>query len=149
MSGYRKALKIVSIIEIVLAVLALLAALASMGVIALGPEVTSETVSADGVTLTVGQTFATFGAVALISGLIDLVVGILGVRGANNPEKIGAYYVLAIIALVFDLVEFVLSVVSLIQGTESVEGFISALIAAAITGIFVFVARKIKEEAAA
>lgn len=147
MSGYRKFLKVFSIIEIVLAVLTLVLALASMGIIALGPEVTSETVSADGVTLTVGQTFAAFGAIALISGVIDLIVGILGVRGANNPEKIGAYLVLAVIAFLFDAVELVLTIISMAQGTADANGLLSALISAALNGALVYIAYKIKSEA--
>lgn len=147
MSGYRKFLKVISIIEIILAVLTLLVALASLGVIALGPEVTSESVSAQGVTITVGQTFAIVGIITLISGVIDLIVGILGVRGANNPSKIGAYLVLAGVAFGFDLVELVLAIISMVQGTEDASSLIAALVSAVVSGAFVYVANKIKSEA--
>lgn len=147
MSGYRKFLKVISVIEIILAVLTLLIALASMGVIALGPELTDQTLNAGDVTITVGQTFAFLGIIALVSGIIDLIVGILGVRGANNPSKIGAYLVLAGIAFGFDLVELVLAIVSLVQGTADASTLISSLISAAVSGALVYVASKIKAEA--
>lgn len=147
MSGYRKALKVFSVIEIILAVLALLAALASLGVIALGPSLTSETVSADGVTMTIGQTFAMFGALMLVSGLIDLLVGLLGVRAANNPKKSGAYFVLAIIGFAFDVIELVLTVISMVQGTSNMRELIVALISAAVSGLIVFIVSKIRSEA--
>ena len=36
-----------------------------------------------------------------LGGAINLAIGIFGLRGANDPRKIGAFYVLAIIGLAF------------------------------------------------
>lgn len=146
MSGYRKALKILSIIEIVLAVLALLVALASMGVIALGPEFTDQSFTVEGTTITVGQTFAVLGALALIGGVIDLLTGCLGVRAANNPEKIGFFFVLVVIDLIFNVVELVLTIVSMAQGTATASTLVSSLVAAAISFAVFYITTKVKAE---
>lgn len=143
MSSYRRYLKMISVVEIIFGVLTLLLALASMGVIALGPELTNETVTSDGITLTIGQSMAMFGALSLVSGVIDVLVGCLGVRGANNPEKIGAYFVLVIIAFVFDVIEVVLAII----GGSDASSLASTIMPAIVSGIFVFIAYKVKSEA--
>lgn len=39
---------------------------------------------------------------AIIAGAFNVVVGVFGVRGANDPSKIGVFWVLCIIGIVFN-----------------------------------------------
>lgn len=46
----------------------------------------------------------------IIGGGINLLIGILGVRGANNPAKIMPFFVLSIIGLVFGALSFIMNI---------------------------------------
>lgn len=102
MTGSQKVIKVVSILVIIVAILSILLGLASCvggfaGVAASGGVSESEQE-----TLALGAGVLFFlGGGAIISGVIDLIVGMLGVRGANNPEKIMPFFVISIIAVVF------------------------------------------------
>ncbi|MFQ8869274.1 MAG: hypothetical protein ACLR67_13380, partial [Eggerthella lenta] len=96
----QKALKVISIIMIVFAALTLLLGIGgivtggALGILGAG--------SGDaGSAALVGGVAAVAGFVILLGGAINLAIGIFGLRGANDPRKIGAFYVLAIIGLAF------------------------------------------------
>lgn len=51
-----------------------------------------------------------FGAGFLVNAVIYLIVAILGLRGAKDASKIGAFFVLCIIFLVVSLIGFGMSI---------------------------------------
>lgn len=87
MSGARKALKVISIIMIVMAILNAAAGL--MVVFGASFVVGQEFASIDDITVDVGAALQAVGVMAVVSGIVSVLVGILGVRGANNPAKMG------------------------------------------------------------
>ena len=97
MTGSQKVIKVVSILVIIVAILSILLGLASCVGGFAGVAASS------GVSESEQETLALvfLGGGAIISGVIDLIVGMLGVRGANNPEKIMPFFVISIIAVVF------------------------------------------------
>ena len=95
----QKALKVISIIMIVFAAFTLLLGIG--GIVTGGAlGVLSAGVDDAGSAALVGGVAAVAGFVILLGGAIDLAIGIFGLRGANDPRKIGTFYVLAIIGLV-------------------------------------------------
>ncbi len=104
-SGSQKALKVISIIMIVLSVLGLLVALMLlMGGGALG---VSGIDAADDDMAVAGGLAMFLGMGMMLSSLFNLVIGIFGLRGANDPAKIGVFFVLAIIGVVFAAINLV------------------------------------------
>lgn len=106
MSGARKALKVISIIMIVMAVLNAAAGL--MAVFGASFVVGQEFASIDDIRVDVGAALQAVGVMAVVSGVVSVLVGILGVRGANNPAKIGPFKVLACIGLVLCVAQFLM-----------------------------------------
>ncbi len=81
--------------------------------------------------------------VILLGGAINLAIGIFGLRGANDPRKIGAFYVLAIIGLAFA----VLSALGTFFGGSADGGDIaSALFGLVLPLVCVLLAYNIKKE---
>ena len=84
-----------------------------LGSVANNPEVVGDitaTINSEGVTVTQEQAGIVVagvgilgGAMSILGGILMLIVGILGVRGANDPRKIGPFRVFAIIGLVFSI----------------------------------------------
>ena len=119
----QKALKVISIIMIVFAALTLL--------LGIGGIVT-------------GGALGILGAgIGDLGGAINLAIGIFGLRGANDPRKIGAFYVLAIIGLAFA----VLSALGTFFGGSADGGDIaSALFGLVLPLVCVLLAYTIKKE---
>ena len=83
------------------------------------------------------------GFVILLGGAINLAIGIFGLRGANDPRKIGAFYALAIIGLAFA----VLSALGTFFGGSADGGDIaSALFGLVLPLVCVLLAYNIKKE---
>ena len=102
MTGSQKVIKVVSILVIIVAILSILLGLASCVGGFAGVAASSGVSESEQETLALGAGLLFFlGGGAIISGVIDLIVGMLGVRGANNPEKIMPFFVISIIAVVF------------------------------------------------
>ncbi len=102
MTGSQKAIKVISIIVIVVAVLSIVAGLVTCaggaaGVMA-GADAPAD--EQEQLALGAGLLFVLAGG-ALIGGVIDLVVGLLGLRGAKDPGKIMPFFVIAVIGAVF------------------------------------------------
>ena len=91
----------------------------------------------------VGGVAAVAGFVILLGGAINLAIGIFGLRGANDPRKIGAFYALAIIGLAFA----VLSALGTFFGGSADGGDIaSALFGLVLPLVCVLLAYNIKKE---
>ena len=70
---------------------------------------------------------AALGGGTIVGGIVDLVIGLLGLRGAKNPRKVGPFFVLCIIGLVLGLVGLGMS---LAQGTFDLWSLVSVVIVA-------------------
>lgn len=136
----QKALKVISIIMIVLAGLTLLLGITGIA--------SGGFLSITGLSSTNGNSIALLGGMAIIAGLIivvggiiNLLIGIFGLRGASDPRKIGTFYVLAIIGLAFAVLSALGTVVG---GDWSSLG--SAIIGLILPGVCVLLAYNIKKE---
>ena len=145
-SGSQKALLVLSILKIIGAVLLFLVGL--LAVLALGtvPEAEMASVAAEAGVSTeeaLGAGFA-IGAVMIVAGIIDLILGILGVRAANDNQKIMPVWVLALISLIFGIIGAISGIVSGdIDGSQ-----IGSYIVSIIVSILIFwIANNIKREA--
>ena len=160
MSGYQKALKVIAIITIVFS--SLIIALGILFIIAGGivganfdnPEVNASLGStlsplapgiSDPEAAAVTAGFGILGGIfVIIDGVISLIVGILGVRGANNPAKIGPFRVFAILGFIISLIYIVI----LCFGAGAWENWIAAGVDVVITGLCLWLAVKIRAQAA-
>ncbi|WP_294440563.1 hypothetical protein [uncultured Slackia sp.] len=140
MSGARKALKIMSILTIVMAIIQIITA----GLIVFGSSfmVGMQEAELDGTTVDVGVALMGVGIMALVSSVVSLIVGILGVRGANDPTKIGPYKIIAIIGLVLCILQ---AAMFLFTGQIASYG-ISGVLSLVFVAVLVFLAFKIEKE---
>lgn len=127
-SASQTALKILSIIFIVLNLVFVVAgALILAGALSIPDEM--------------GASFGgALGIMAITWGVIGLIIGLLGVRGANNPAKIGAFWVLCILGIVLYVIEIGLDIFG---GTASGSASLSSdvLTLAFIVVMFVLATR--------
>lgn len=140
-SGSRKALKVISIVMIVFSVLGVISSLllliggGSLG--AAGVDAADDAVAvAGGLAMILG-----FGI--LLSALFNLLIGILGVRGANNPSKIGVFFVFAIIGVVFAAIN---AISAFFIGDMDVSNILSTLLSFVLPVVCVVLANNIKNE---
>ena len=125
----QKALKVISIIMIVFAALTLL--------LGIGGIVTG------GALGILGAGIGDAGSAALVGGVAAVAGFVIGLRGANDPRKIGAFYALAIIGLAFA----VLSALGTFFGGSADGGDIaSALFGLVLPLVCVLLAYNIKKE---
>lgn len=125
-SSSQKALKVISIIMIVFAGLTLaLSLLTLIGGGAMGFVGAS---GADDSTLLVGGMVMVLGMIMLVGGGINLVIGIFGLRGANNPQKIGVFYVLSIIGVVWAVINALVTIAGTSMDASSLISVICGLI---------------------
>ena len=152
MSGAQKTLKVLAIITIVFAVIAIIAGLmglmgggilgAASGTSEVQNALTSEGYSAsDGSYLAIVVVFAGF--VALIEGVIDLIVGILGLRGANDPSKIGPFRIICIVGIVLAIINLLLAAITTNPDASTI---ISAIISLVLIIWCFYLANKIKNQ---
>jgi hypothetical protein len=112
-SSSQKALKVISIINLVMgALIALLAILSFVGGSVLGSMTVSQIVN-QGLNAKAQQvgtaTFNMLGLILLIGGVISIIEGILGVRAANDPDKIMPVWILSIMSLTLSAATLVMS----------------------------------------
>ena len=140
MSSARKALKIMSILTIAMAIIQIITA----GLIVFGSSfmVGMQEAELDGTTVDVGVALMGVGIMALVSSVVSLIVGILGVRGANDPTKIGPYKIIAIIGLVLCILQ---AAMFLFTGQIASYG-ISGVLSLVFVAVLVFLAFKIEKE---
>lgn len=139
MSENRKALKIISIIIILAGLYDLIPGLIILFTSS-SPDIAGQVLLIKGAVYTEAMAAVVFGAIYVVSGLINLIVGLLGWRGAKNPSKIGPFFVLAVIA---SIVAVLLLVSDLATGTWPVSSAIEALLVIATAVI----AYRIRQEA--
>lgn len=147
-SGSQKALLVLSILNIIGAVLALLSGLAMMmGGALIGAVDSSEAAAAlqgTGVTQgEIGVVAALAGFMVIFGGIVELIMGILGVRAANNNQKIMPVWVLAIISLVLNAIGLVAAIVN---GSFATQG-VSYILALILAVLMMWIANNIKREA--
>lgn len=147
MSGYQKALKVIAIIEIVIAVLCIGLGILFFAAVGSGDPALSDTVDIEGQAYSFGAVGVIGGGFMIVIGIFELITGILGVRGANNPSKIGPFYVLAGFCLGLSIVELILAFVSLAQGTADGSTVSSGIFSVVINAVCVWLAAKIKKQA--
>ena len=146
-SGSQKALLVISIITIIFAVIGLIVSvMAIAGGALFGTVDPSQAAGAlDGAGATQGEVAAgvtLFGLVLLIACIVELIEGILGIRAANDNQKIMPVWVLAIIGIVISCID---GVALAIQGqlTEN-----PSIIASLIMSVWIFwIANNIKTQA--
>lgn len=146
-SGSQKALLVISIITIVFAVIGLiLSAMTIAGGALVGAIDSNEAAEVlEGTGVTQGQVAAGIGFVGivlLIGCVIELIEGILGVRAANDNQKIMPVWVLAIIGLV---ISFIGAMFLAVQGrlTDSP----STIITLVMSALMLWIATNIKKQA--
>lgn len=147
-SGSQKFLLVVSIISIVFGVFACLGAILTfMGSAVIGtaesPELT-ESLAGSGYTQgDVAGMIGILGASLLLYAILDVLVGILGIRAANDNQKIMPVWVLAIIALVLEAIALILVIV----GGDFSQNGLTTIFSLLISALMFWVANNIKREA--
>lgn len=137
MTGSQKTLNIISILLIVYAVfMVLFGAFMVFGGSISGMQ--SEVVDIEGTSAPVSLWAYVVGIGSIFNGLIYLVIGILGKRGAKNPRKIMPFYALSIVGVVLGVINVVASIV---QGPFDFFSVVGVLIVA----LCVYLARDIKK----
>lgn len=148
MSKYQKIIKWLSVVEIIVSVLLIIASLMSCGLGSLaiagaGASGSSGAMS-DGASLAAlgGVVALGVGAAGFASSLLGLIVGILGVRGAKDPNKIMPFFVFAIIGLIFQIYN---AVVTFMSPTLDASSAISAIASLLVTFVLVYAANKVRQ----
>ncbi|MCB7038285.1 hypothetical protein [Eggerthella sinensis] len=139
MSGSQKALKIISIIMIVWAIVVILLG-AFMAAGSAVPGVSSETIDTGDGIMNMSTAALAFGIGTIVGGVINLIIGLLGLRGAKNPRKVGAFFVMCIIGLIFGIAGLVLDIMN---GALAWSDIVSVLIVVVCTCL----AQSIKKQA--
>ena len=147
-SGSQKALLVFSILNIIGAVIALVGGIGMMmGGVLVGtvdPAETAEVVAETGLTQSeIGVFAGLIGIVLIFSGIISLIMGILGIRAANDNQKIMPVWVLAIIQLVLCVISLI---TILANGTFASQGP-SEIVSVIFAVIILWLANNIKREA--
>ena len=102
MSGSQKYIKIVSILNIIAgAIFTIVGILGFTSKAIVGNEALIEQAGGDSSAPMAANVFL---IVMIVIGLFSLAVGILGVRAANDPSKIGPVFTLAVVSLIISVV---------------------------------------------
>ena len=143
MTGSQKVIKVVSILVIIVAILSILLGLASCVGGFAGVAASSGVSESEQETLALGAGVLFFlGGGAIISGVIDLIVGLLGLRGAKNPDKIMPFFVIAIIGVVFAVLNLAGSFTS---GQLDGTSIVSAIVQLALMALCVYLANNVRK----
>lgn len=128
MSASQKYIKIVSILNIIGgAFYVLIGILGFLGKGLVGNEALIEQAGGDSSAPMAANVFL---IVMIVIGLFSLVVGILGVRAANDPSKIGPVFTLAVVSLIISVVNLF---VGIFGGNFSVYSLIECVPPALMT----------------
>ena len=147
-SGSQKFLLVISIINIVFAAIGILGGIAGiMGGAFFGaadPQEVSSALSGTGVTQgeASGLVVGVF-LFVLLACIVELIVGILGVRAANDNQKIMPVWVLALIQVILYAITIIMSIVN---GSFASDG-ISNVLSLAFGILLFWVANNIKKQA--
>lgn len=143
MSTNRKILKVLSIISLIFSVITLILGVIVLGACAADPSVAMDEIAKYSLAnFTNAETYEMLigTAIALvIIGLWETFVSIMGIRGANNPAKMGFVTVIAGITLV-------LTVVIIIAGIVAGSFSIGELVSLAIYIFLFYVCCQVRKE---
>ena len=109
MSASRTILKIIGIITILAAVLQLIAGIM---IVAGAGLLEGQTIEASGQVVDAASGATILGGFAIVLAVIDLIVGLLALRGAKDPAKVGPFKVVAIIGLLLCIAQLIMFAVS-------------------------------------
>lgn len=115
-SGSQKALLVISIINIVLGVLALI--LSILGFVAGTTLSAAGPIAAEQAGLTVEETavaaglFSGISIVGIISSILEIIVGVLGIRAANDASKIMPVWIISLIEVASVVIAIIFSLVN-------------------------------------
>ena len=109
MSASRKVLKVIGILTIFAAVLQLIAGIV---IIAGAGLMEGQTIEANGQIYDSAASVTIIGGFAVVLAVIDLIVGLLALRGAKDPAKVGPFKVIAIIGLVLCIAQMLMFALS-------------------------------------
>ncbi|MEG0477121.1 MAG: hypothetical protein RR572_05585 [Raoultibacter sp.] len=135
MTGSQKALNILSIIILVFGILGVL-----LGIFFVAGATMLQGSKIEGVDAQVLSTM--MGMVLIVGALIDVVIGIMGRRGAKNPAKIKPFFVICVIGLVL----YVMSIIGALT-TGDVASLPNYLVSLVLVIACLFFADKVKKEA--
>lgn len=141
MSLSRKILKIVSLLMILSGISYLIL---DVIFVAIGMVDGSSALYDD---LTVGQAAVLLIILSTVIGIEYLVMGVLGLRGANVPSKIGPFRVLAIIGLALAIIDIVVYVAFGDFAAMDINSVIDKLIGLALNIVGLILANNVKKEA--
>ncbi len=141
MSGSQKALKVISILMIIWAVVqALVGVLFIAG--AQMPGMSNEVVDVDSTSMNLASASLVLGIGFIVAAVVNLIIAILGLRGAKDSSKIGAYLVLCIIGLVLGLISLGMSIA---QGDLSAASLVDLVIIVVCTVLAFNIKKQPKE----
>lgn len=148
MSSHQKALKIVSIVLIAIGVLGFIGGVFFIAMGSSNASIMKEVVTEqDGVAITYSMGSYVIGALLAISGIIEFVVGIFGLRGAKDPAKVGAFYILAIIGVIYEVISFAFSCYTYANGGLDTSTLLIRAASVIFMGVCFWLAAKVKREA--
>ncbi len=136
-SGSRKMLKFLGVLDIIFGIAGIIFGIIMFVGGGLGAVIATDSDAQVGAVAIV-----LVGIIMLVSGLFDLILGILSVRASNNPRKIMPVWVLALISLI-------LNVIGVISGISSGggSGIIPSIVGLIIAVIVFVIANNVKKEA--
>ncbi|MBQ9057684.1 MAG: hypothetical protein IJ125_00705 [Atopobiaceae bacterium] len=147
-SGSQKALLVISVINIILSAILLLLGIFSLigGVIVGNPQIAAEAASETSLTTAqvgLGGTFLVAGGISLIVVcILEIIIGILGLRASNDAQKIMPVWWLSLISLVLNVVGIIMNIV---QG-QPVD-ILSTVLTIVLSALIFWIANNIKREA--
>ncbi len=146
-SGSQTGLKVISILDIISGVIVALSAfmmLAGGAVLGSDPSMAAEAAAETGMEAsTVVGLAAGLGIMLLVTAAITLITGILGLRAAKDNQKIKPVWIISVIALVFAVISFIMTVTGGGSGSN-IGSSLGSLIMPAIT---FWLANNVKKEA--
>lgn len=147
MSAYRKFLKVISIISLVLSVIMVVLCGVGMATVLSNPDVALDTIKQypiPGVD-NMDTYFMVVGAfvVGLVYFVWEAFVAVMGIRGANNPKKMGFVTTIAGITAVLTVVFFVVNIAT---SGFSFQNDFSELLQAVIDILFFYICLQIRKE---
>ena len=131
MEGSRKALKVISIVLIVYAAFLIVFGM-FMAFGGMLPGLSDATLDVNGSQQGFAAVALAVGGILVVTGIIDLIIGLLGLRGAKNPKKIGIFFVLSLIGVVLGAIGLVSDIM---QGTLQPASIASLLLVAVCAGL--------------
>ena len=147
-SGSQKVLLVLSIISVVVAILGIIASLMMMlGGSVFGmvdAQTANEALQGSGITQAeAGVAFGIVGLIGVLAYVVQLIVGILGVRAANDNQKIMPVWVLALLQVILQVVSAAMT----LMGGVGMNAIVTTCVYVLIAVLVFWIANNIKREA--